>query len=416
MIRKVFISHKNTGDSIKASNYVYDYLKEKGYNPFFDKESLEVGKDWHSSILSDLTTSDVVIVIVDEETVNSPWVQREVDMAKALGISILPIILNNFSEVKSAFEKFDITRIQYTEYVGTPKKKREAFLEEVKNGVDVLAKMTYDAQAIIWQSWKDRNKVVKTPGKRNPNAAIFTHPEIENIRFHIATGDASLVKGFDALVNTENNYMQMARFFEVNTLSYAIRTNGAYFEDGEILTEDTIQNELYRNAQSKGGLPIRDRRILVTSAGRDLSRMQRVTNYRYIFHAAAVRIRLEDRKVEPVDHVQKLITNCIQKIAKIDSANGAIELKDDGYLIKPVENYKAIASILFPQFGAGEGGKPLEESAEQIVKCFANQVPIAIEEFNLKVNKIGLSTFFEEDVEIVGSVFRKHGFVEFVED
>lgn len=418
MIRKVFISHKNTGSSNEVGEILGGSLIEihGKDNIFFDKFSLEGGMNWNSEIINNLLQSDVVIVIVDKETAESHWVQREIDMARAQFISILPVALDKYADVEPAFKRFDI---QETQFISYPESRDpnviNATIKDILSQIESLSVQTINNQQKSFEEWQTRRTIVtpkKTPGDKNPAVAKFRHPTDEKLIFQIACGDASQVKSYDVLVNTENNYMQMARFFEKSTLSYAIRTNGAFFEDGVVLTEDTIQDELYENAKAKGGLPVRDGRVLVTSAGHKKSRTQRFTDFRYAFHVAAVRVSVKDRSVQPIDDVDRFIINCIDKIETLDLNQGAIELRDEEFLLEIVEDYAPIESILFPAFGAGEGGKSLTVAIDEIVKCFARDVPNLINNLDLNVNKIGLSIYFEEDVELVKQIFLSYDFQE----
>lgn len=410
MPRRIFISHKNTPESNDASDKIYQFLKAQGHEPFFDKQSLHFGVNWKNAIITDLTASDLVILIVDESTNQSSWVQREVDMASALNIQIIPVVLNAHAEITGEFKHFGIEEIQFAEYIREPEDAHHSFLQSIHERIEPLASATYLAQAEVWKEWRLRNRIIKTVAVRNSAAVVLNHPQVPGLVFHLASGDSSLCKNFDVLVNTENNYMQMARFFETKTLSYAIRTNGAFIKDGEILVEDTVQDQLSKVVAATGGAPVRDRRVLVTGAGHEKSRMRRTTNYRYIFHTAAVRIRLTDQSVEPVDGIDRIIKNCIEKIEEVDTASGAIEIDKSLSLILPDENYRPIESILFPPFGTGEGGHSLQKAVEMMVQIFIRDVKPLIDDHDLQLKKIGLSIYFEEDIAPIVDIFLNHGF------
>ncbi|MGB7341800.1 MAG: TIR domain-containing protein [Phototrophicaceae bacterium] len=410
MKRTIFVSHKNTSNSNKVAKTIKKRMEEIGINCFSDDENLLGGMNWNDEIMQSLKTCDVVVVILDEETGESDWVQREIDMAKAYRISILPVTMSTFTKIETALKRFNMEERQFMPFDPF---EIEASLDAIVERIEPLAVETLNNQRAYFDEWRLRSAESapkKHAGNNNPNEIVFTHPRTDKIKFHVACGDASQVSEFDVLVNTENNYMQMARFFETSTLSYAIRTNGAHFEDNVVLLEDTVQDELYQSAKIAGGLPVRDARVLVTSAGHSLSKLSKRTDYRYIFHVAAVRVSLKDRKVEPIETIQQFIRNCIEKVEMVDEAQGAIKLSDDMFLIEPDDNYQPIQSILFPAFGAGDGGKPLEVSVGEIVTCFSRQVPRLIEDSKLSINKVGLGIYFEEDLELVKQIFLSHDF------
>lgn len=408
---KVFISHKNDKYSNKASEKIHDALKKAGHDVFLDKASLEGGMNWKKEILGFLTTSDVVILVIHDETVGSDWVQREVDTASAWNISILPVVVHgSFEKAKEAFERFEIGTIQLIEF--DPYEMEES-VNKILSRIDDLSEGTISAQNQVWQEWKLR-RVPKSEFKYELHdvAAAFKHPQIDGVTFCIATGDATKIRGYDILVNTENNYMQMARFFESKTLSWAIRTRGALLEN-ERLIEDTVQDDLYRqilNTRSLGSLPVTDRTVIVTPAGHPDSLLHRQTDFRYIFHVASVRVEITKQKVEPVGDTARMLENCFNLIASLDGKNGQILIgQDNQAIVDP--NYENPTSILFPVFGAGEGGAKFELAVEEFVKSLEEDVKFHIESNNLSISKIGLCIYNYADLDIVTPIFEKHGFV-----
>jgi hypothetical protein len=80
----------------------------------------------------------------------------------------------------------------------------------------------------------------------------------KKISIHIASGDIFRLSNYDILVNSENDYMQMARIFDMASLSSNIRHYGSATEKGYL--EDTIQLEikgplLDDHARFRRGLP-----------------------------------------------------------------------------------------------------------------------------------------------------------------
>ncbi|GAB5493108.1 MAG: hypothetical protein Phog2KO_33230 [Phototrophicaceae bacterium] len=424
MKREIFISHKSTdisnavGERIREE-FKKEALKEK-YDVFFDKDFLTGGMNWKKSIWTKLTQTDVVILVLDEETAQSDWVQREIDVARALKISVLPVVVGySVEKVTNSLKRFDIEDIQAIQYKGFLEKDIQASVDEVVNLVDALSANTIEQQLIFFENGLNRRKTdsfKKTATATNPNCFIFKHPNHENLHFHIASGDATDITEFDVLVNSENNTMQMARFFEGKTLSYAIRAAGALIENETALMEDTIQDELYRNALFNGGLPVHNARVLATSAGHPQSEMRQFTDYRYIFHVASVRVNLKEHSLEATGSINSFIKNCISKVSNIDKNSGAILLEDDDYLVEKQNNYQPITSILFPLFGTGHAGERLEKVATEIIKCFATQVPRHISRLKLNINKIGLSAYSEDDVKTLHRLFLDQRFELISED
>lgn len=420
MGQKIFISHRNDKKSNAIGAELGEFLSvDEGHTVFFDKTYLQGGMTWQQEIINELLSSDVVIVILNKGTAESHWVQREIDMARAQNISILPVTLHEeISEIEDALERFDLHSTQFIHLELLGKNAIDATYQKIAGRIEPLSEETVANQKDMLDALQLRlNPPVeapkKTPSRRNSHAVLFTHPDAYGLTFAIATGDASRLREYEVLVNTENNYMQMARFYQTNTLSYGIRRNGAYM-DGEILLEDTIQNELYDNAYRRG-LPVPARTVLATSAGHPQSVMRRQTDYRYVLHAAAVRFDYDKTPAnQPVSNLGQLIENCLDSVDKIDANNGEIQGKN-GIIVPSDDNYKPLRSILFPAFGAGEGGKPYKRAVEDIVSIFARDVPVCIKAMGLSINKVGFSVYFQEDIEEITNIFFKHGFEEIAE-
>ncbi|MEL6405723.1 MAG: toll/interleukin-1 receptor domain-containing protein [Chloroflexota bacterium] len=418
MSYKVFISHKNEDESNETGHEIGNYLMEecdyKKEDIFFDKISLEGGMNWRSEIINRLLASEVVIVILDTETVESDWVQREIDMARARNISILPVTLKTeYKDIEKSLSRFDLKENQF---IGFPSGRSTAKIREtiktISERIPKLAQKTISSQQTDYDTWMEKRKVAtkKNRADSTSNLYVFAHPKNPELKFHLATGDSSTIRDFDILVNTENNYMQMARFYETNTLSWVIRTKGAYF-DGEMLIEDTIQDELHKQAVDNARLPVPQRHVLVTSTGHKLGELKRFTDYRYVLHAASVEFDLLNRKVRPSGEVTRIIMNCIKKVDDIDRKKGRVGTGKEIF-VEAKDDYKPLESILFPAFGAGNGGRKLAEAADEIIAFFARtDIPNFIEHMELSLNKIGFTVYFEEDIQDVVNIFNKYGFV-----
>lgn len=409
MKRKIFISHKNDQLSIMVSKTLNKRLKQAGFETFFDKDILVGGMNWREKILGELLKSDVLLLVIDEETVESNWVQREIDTARAADISILPVVVGgDFVSAKATFDRNELGWLQFVVFDASDD---EPGIQEIINQIEPLSLETIEAQKETWDEWKDRHPTPKKKFQKKllDIAVTLKHADIDDVEFCIATGDATRIKGYDILVNTENNYMQMARFFESKTLSWAIRTRGALLKNGENLIEDTIQDDLYRQIRhAKLPSPIPVRTVIVTSAGNSESKIQKQTQFRYIFHVASVRIEIKKQKVTPVGDTAQILENCFNLIQRMDEDNGQVLYDENGHLSE-VPSYQSPKSILFPVFGVGEGGNPLEQAVEEFVKGLKEDDPlIALKQ--LAINKIGLSIFNYADLESVIAIFKKHGF------
>jgi len=122
-------------------------------------------------------------------------------------------------------------------------------------------------------------------------AYAFGHHPCE---IHLATGDITAMKGIDVIVNTENDYMQMAPIYERGTLSAHCDAEGALIRNGHLI-EDTVQQELDQQIAKSPyfvSRPVSMTQIVPTHAGHAESRLVKQRHVRYIFHAATVRVDL----------------------------------------------------------------------------------------------------------------------------
>lgn len=409
MARKVFISHKNNEDSNAAGAEIGDYLiNELKYDVFFDKFNLEGGMNWNNEIIEALLGSDIVIVILDKETVESNWVQREIDMARARNISILPVTLHDeFDDIAGSLKRFDLEKTQFIHY---PKALRTREIIEIvgKIGsrIEPLSLHTIENQAKGYEVWKE-NRKTQPDVRQKSRYAVYKLKENPDIcEFVIVTGDATEIGGYDILVNTENDYMQMARFFETNTLSATIRWKGAEFSPGQKLQRDTIQQQINDQLLNMGvhELPVGECFVLPTFAGLDGSTL-RSTGFTYIFHAAAVQINRISRKIRSLDPGANptIVKNCMDLAKDVHTNNGAILYKD-GTIMASASDKADIESMLIPVFGAGQGGNTLTQAVTGIVKGFKKY-------FEPKeahpINTVGLCIYNFNDVGLVESIFEQ---------
>ena len=61
------------------------------YLPWVDQAELSAGMEWERAIYSRLLATDVLLVLVGPGTSASEWVRREIALATALGVSIVPV-------------------------------------------------------------------------------------------------------------------------------------------------------------------------------------------------------------------------------------------------------------------------------------------------------------------------------------
>ncbi|MGJ3240951.1 MAG: TIR domain-containing protein [Anaerolineae bacterium] len=411
MSKQVFISHRNNDHSNEAGEQVGTHLQEQGHTIFFDKFNLEGGMDWDQTIIDNLLTSDVVIVILDKETVESDWVQREIDMARANHISLLPVTLHDaFEEIAPALERFDLEKKQFIHFPRTTSiQKITDVITNIGNQIERLSDETLERQKVAYKAWQERHKITPRIRQHSAYASYHLSRHSDRCEFVLASGDATQISGFDVLINTENDYLQMARFFEMNTLSALIRWRGAEFSPGKSLKRDTVQEQINAQLRQMGihELPVGEGFVLPTFAGNEGSQLRQV-GFTYIFHAATVKINRTSRQINSlnVKANPEIVQNCLDLAQEVYDRDGAI-LYENGQVMASASDKKDIESVLFPVFGAGNGGNPLVEATQKIIEGFRNYYERHADH---PIKRVGLCIYNFNDMEQVQTLFEQAGF------
>lgn len=346
-------------------NFILSENKER-FSSWID-DGLSAGMAWETGIYRQLLASDVLLVLIGPGTSESQWVRREIALATALGIAIVPLGFDvNRAEMDAELKALDIDHLQGKISQNIKLATREALLSELGADLQLASQRTKDNQKdTLRDLFSRRNPPVK-PAADNQKAATFSiKAGGRSIPLHIASGDMSKVRGIDVLVNSENDYMQMARFFESRTVSSMLRRRGARQRAGRY--EDTIQQELDWQLKD-AGRPVSVAEVFATSAGGPEADLVKINKARYIFHVAAVQAVHSEGTVIPFkqpDQVEACVRSVLSKLAEVNQLNGVIsppESKQRMAQEARAEKGDGIArSIIFPLFGTGQGGSSVPE-------------------------------------------------------
>ncbi len=407
---KIFISYRNIPRSKAEGNFLADVLrKEFGYEIFIDTQELKNkgGVKWAETIYDNIHTSDVLIVLLEQETHLSEWVQREVDVARGAHVSILPIAIIEETELAKVLrevqEKLAISEMQFLNFDSTTPD-----YPPIIESIESLSKKTRDAQ----KEWIDDLRTLRFAKKAsNSDPYYATYEILPGRKICLASGDMTEMQNLDVLVNTENNYMQMARIYEGAVLSSALRREGSYIRAGKII-EDTVQLELDQQVikgEGFGSRPIEMEQVIATHAGHAKSALVK-NGARYIFHAATVYVHPRNRKVTPIQtdaSVRQTVLNCLTLVIEINENKGVISpAGTDAYEReqKAADSYSPIKSIIFPLFGAGQGGRSTLEVAPPMIDCFKDFVVKHKNAKDFALESLHLCVFTEVDVAIVRAI------------
>lgn len=95
---EIFISY-SIKESSGVAMLVWSELSRMGYNPFIDIRNLSCGDEWHGVLENKVKSSHVFIVILDKNTLASPYVRQEIHWARSTNnLKIIPILLAGYSK------------------------------------------------------------------------------------------------------------------------------------------------------------------------------------------------------------------------------------------------------------------------------------------------------------------------------
>jgi hypothetical protein len=347
----------------KAGILHFTLAQDRGrFDPWIDDSGLPAGLAWETEIYRRIMISDVLLVLIGPGTSESHWVRREIALASALGISIVPLGFDlSRTDMDKELRALDIGHLQGKITANIKLNTQELLLGELRPDLQSAALRTKAQQKETLQDLFARRNPPTTKAADNQRAATFTLPARSRaIRLHVASGDMSKVRDIDVLVNSENDYMQMARFFEIRTVSSMLRRRGARMRAG--MYEDTIQQELDWQLRDRGR-PVHVAEVFVTSAGAPGSELTKINRARYIFHVAAVQAVDAEGTVIPFKQphqVEACVRAALASLSELNQAKGIVSPPDSEQRKEQqslAAREKGLArSILFPLFGTGQGG------------------------------------------------------------
>lgn len=93
----IVISHANQDFEIAES--IADALLEESFNTWLASRDIPIGSNWAEEISKAISSADYLIVLLSTNSISSPHVKREVNMAITKGITLLPVLLSGHANV-----------------------------------------------------------------------------------------------------------------------------------------------------------------------------------------------------------------------------------------------------------------------------------------------------------------------------
>lgn len=376
----VFISYRTTALGKLAAERLFTELSNRKFKPFWDKKSIEGGMEWDEKIYKSVMDSEVLIVLLEDDVVTSDWVPREVDIARAAQIQILPLMLDS-KEPEKVLKRLALDKYHFIAY-GT-----EFDHDKLCDRLTELAEITRQEQRQRIESLLEKWK--KKPAANNLAYGVYQLRNTQHdTRIYLATGSMHEFKGIDVLVNSENDHLQMSRIHENYTVSSRLRLAGSWTKTGSTrILEDTVQWELDTQADAlEEGRPVDLCTIFPTNAGHPKSVLRQRNKVRYIFHAVTVSVFAKHRKqtmipIETDEGIKECVWNCLDQVEKVNLNSGIISapslIMSDGRQpyqeeVAAAQDYQPITSIAFPIFGSGHGGRKVRDVIVPMLEAVRN--------------------------------------------
>jgi hypothetical protein len=416
---KKVLSRQEGGESIRERNTdaaIFNFLlsQHQSYDPWIDDAELAAGMEWESEIYRHLIASDILVVLIGPGTSQSEWVRREIALASALGISVVPVG-SRIAEEQMTKETKDLSidRLQYVITHNIDLQRGPALLAELdgplQQAVQATRKRQRDVLGDLWS--RQASKPIKAPD--NKKAAAFNlDTGYGSIVLYVASGDVAKIRRVDALVNSENDYMQMARFFESWTVSSILRRRGARMKDGRY--QDTIQQELDWQLRARGR-PVQASEVFATSAGGPDSDLAKINKVRVILHVAAVQAVDAERRVIPYKYpgdIEASVRRVLSVMADLNEKSGVFSPEGSDQRAEQEQLAAAgkgqLKSVLFPLLGTGQGGaetsQVIDPMVEGLVGYLSDSDNVAL---TGTLEEVYISAYSQDDLDTVKAVLGK---------
>ena len=248
MNAKAFISHTERGGT-DITRIIQDQLKTSNHQmeSFLSQHSIEQGERIPEKILTGLSTSDILILIIDPLTIKSKWVEWEYTFCVTRKIPLLVYVDKNYvanvddinwldAGIKYNiydFEKYDALRSEVWQNIAVKK-------SDLENNSHIRESTQLSITSIFNKTYSEHEKI-KISGSTNksepePGKCYFHIPQMSNIEYPMSTTDLKIT-----IQPIEQNFT-----FEIEIPTLCIVKNEqvcfieVYFESKSIIIPITI--------------------------------------------------------------------------------------------------------------------------------------------------------------------------------
>ena len=95
MKKNVFISYNHAGEAKSTISKLSSDLEKLGMKVWLDQNEIKPGESISSAIANGLEQASHILAVVGPNDNQSAWAAKELEMAKAKGKPIIPVMVNN---------------------------------------------------------------------------------------------------------------------------------------------------------------------------------------------------------------------------------------------------------------------------------------------------------------------------------
>lgn len=408
---RIFICHKKLNADKTENNSAYQlatYLAEVADYDVWIDDSLKEGALWAKTIYRRLLVAHLVILVLNDHTAESEWVRQEISLATAFGIQIIPLGLDITEEqLQEQLQKLKLSPVHYGRPFNTSSQTSKAIVGRLALPIkEARAATESGGFGLLKEIGEEiRPKAVPARPVFSRDQRSFTFGG-KTISLHITTGDIFRLSNYQILVNSENDYMQMARVFDSKSISSQIRYDGGP-------REDAIQAEIEQAFRSgRYARPVPVGTSIVTSSGGRESKLY-PKGISHIVHVAAVKTDLDARRIAALTDEEKIrdcVASALSAAQDICRARGVVspEGTPQRELQEANKAQFAPTRIMMPLFGTGTGGKSVAEVGpavlDAVLEFFAGPL---YQEKDMELTDFHVSVFLEDDVPAIVNALKK---------
>ncbi|MBZ0305068.1 MAG: toll/interleukin-1 receptor domain-containing protein, partial [Anaerolineae bacterium] len=136
---KLFISYKTGKDNGLSftAKVLRDKLQDEGYEIFLDHQNLIAGSRWDDQIFFEqIPIQDVVLLLLSEPVKESKAIQREIEIASRVGVSIVPVLIRGDFDVNEVLNVLGMDNVQYVEFKSAEDHEYKKLTEQIDVNID----------------------------------------------------------------------------------------------------------------------------------------------------------------------------------------------------------------------------------------------------------------------------------------